>query len=183
MSDIELYFMNENYQKVTDLLVPKHNFNNLFLNYIELSVEKPLKYETMTLSSQFRKTFYDSDAIYVSEEVYQQVFSSNISNIYCVPVNIKFADGKSFSYYRIDSKLELDIIDMDNSVTDEDGDLSRVIFDTKKVSNIDPKNLDFFKLSGLDAFQFVVSKRVKENLVKYSNDIDFKIDKEFDLLW
>ncbi len=182
METPQLYFMNENYQVLTDLLIAKHDFNNAFIDYTELSVINPLQYETMNVGSKFRKSFYDSDALYIDEGIFNKISLLNIKNVYSVPVSIKFTDGVSFNYIRLDSKLEIDVIDKENSIYDEDGDLIKLSFDLEKFRN-KISRFRLFKVSGLEAYQYVVSERVKNELVKHTNDIEFKDDKEFEVLW
>ncbi|EIE1274864.1 hypothetical protein RGL42_004638 [Vibrio parahaemolyticus] len=183
MENPKLYFMNENYQKLTDLLIAKHDFSNAFIGYTELSVINPLQYETMNVGSKFRKSFYDSDALYIDEDIFNKISLLNIKNVYSTPVSVKFTDGVSFNYIRLDSKLEIDVVDKENSIYDEDGDLIKLSFDLEKIQRIKAQDLDFFKVSGLEAYQYVVSERVKNELVKHTNDIEFKDEKEFEVLW
>ncbi|TOD60235.1 hypothetical protein CGJ60_22510, partial [Vibrio parahaemolyticus] len=172
MENPKLYFMNENYQKLTDLLIAKHDFSNAFIGYTELSVINPLQYETMNVGSKFRKSFYDSDALYIDEDIFNKISLLNIKNVYSTPVSVKFTDGVSFNYIRLDSKLEIDVVDKENSIYDEDGDLIKLSFDLEKIQKIKAQDLDFFKVSGLEAYQYVVSERVKNELVKHTNDIE-----------
>ena len=183
MSEIKLFFLNENYQKLTDLLISKHRFDNLFIDYIELSLATPLEYKTMSVDSKIRKKFYDSDALYVDEEVYLSVFSSGISGLYLVPVDLKFSDGISFKYYRVDTRYQLDVICENKSIFDEDGDIEKIYFDYEKINKIGKNKLNFFKISGLDAYQYVVSDKVKEKLLPFSDDVQLKDEDEYEVLW
>ncbi|MCM5510622.1 hypothetical protein [Vibrio sp. SCSIO 43169] len=177
----KFYFVNENYDKVTDLIVAKHDLSLLFIDKVELSIPNPLNYETFEAPSSFRKRFYDSDALYLDSEIYEIFLNQNVSGLYVIPVKIKFSDDAIFSYYRVDSKIELDLIDKESTQYDEDGDIERLVLDKDKLERL--KHISFFKIKGLDANQFMISQTLKNELERYHDDIIISSEEDYEVIW
>ncbi len=183
MKEYMLFFLNENYKKPTDLLVPKHDFTQVFIDYIELSVAKPLSYNTFESPSKYRKKLYDSDALYVDVDIFNALISLDIVGLYIVPVEVCFSDGEKFLYFRVDSKNEYELIDYSKSTYDEDGDLEVIVLDYKMLDKYESSEKHLFKLKGLEANQYLVSQEVKNVLSAFGDDIEFATEEDYQLLW
>lgn len=183
MTSPQVYFLNENYDKLTDLLVPEHDLAQLFISQTELSTARPLPYRSLEVPSMYRKKLYDGDGLFVDEEIYQILTNSGARGLYIVPVQIRFSDDITFNYYRIDTRQEFDLIDLAQSTVDEDGDLEEVVLDTTPLTQQAEGDFTLFRLNGLDAIQYMVSEGLRDKLVSFHDDIVLSTEQDYELLW
>lgn len=137
----KLYFINEDYDWMPDLLIEDDNMGPTLVRGIYLSVDRPIRYKSHELPVSCAKTYYDLDGLIVSPaiaDVFQQV---DPKGLHITPVEIQFTDDTSLSYYRLDSLIEHDLIDFDYSVIEygdsEDGySFEQLILSEKMIENV-----------------------------------------------
>lgn len=179
----ELYFLNENYNKASDLFKPVHDFCELFIDRTEITCASPLNYLAMETPSIYRKSFYDNDGLLVEQHIYD-IFSKHVTQgLYVVPIRIKFIDNIEIDYYRLDTRLEYDLIDYNSSEVDEDGDLESIYLNQEKLNNIPLQQLAFFRLKGLGAEQYLVNQAIQDELSQYSDEVILATEVDYELLW
>ena len=172
----KIYFINEDYDWMSDLLIEEDRMGAVLVQGIHISVDRPIRYKSRTLPVSCAKSFYDLDGLIVNPaiaDVFQRV---DPKGLHIVPVEIQFTDNVSLPYYRLDSQIEHNLIDFEFSVI-EDGDeedgysFEKLIFSEKIIGSLPQEELHFFRLKGLELIQYMISDTLKEKLDQISHHI------------
>lgn len=165
----DLYFINENYNYRPELFVEQDGVGHLLSQGVILSLDRPLQYKSLEYPSYMKKDFYDLEALIVSSDIADVFQAKDPKGMHLTPIDIEFSDGVSLRYFRLDTFIELDLIDYDNSVI-IDGDMEdgfqfeTIKFDKFKLEAMNIEELAFFKLKGLETIQYVINRSFKDSL-------------------
>ena len=179
----ELYLINENYDYLPELIFEDGEMTPFLVQGIRITASKPLKYKSYELPSSCAKNFYDLDALYVSNEIGKYLDECDIDGLHIQPIVVSFSDGVSLPYYRVDSDLEYDIIDYENSnikyIDDDGATFESLTFSEQKIRSIKSGHKKLFKIKGLHVIQYAVSDDLKNNLEKLDIKAIFCMDKDY----
>lgn len=177
----QLYFINEDYDWMPDLLIEEDGMGPTLSRGVHLTVDRPIRYKTSELPVSCAKSFYDLDGLMVSPAIAQAFQEVDPKGLHIVPVEIQFTDNVLLPYYRLDSLIEHDLIDMEASIIEsgdpeyddpEDGySFEKIILSEKSIENLPQEELHFFRLKGLELIQYMISSTLKEKLDKIPHHI------------
>lgn len=161
-----LYFLNENYDWMPEIFSLEDDLGPEISQGLHFSVDRPLSYQAQDLPSSCAKSFYDLDGLIVSQNIAEIFESLNDIRIKIIPITILFKDMISLPYYRVDTTLEVDVIDYSLS-TIIDGNLNdgyefeKIVLSKDKILENSTDNLKFFRLKGIDEIQYMISSDIK----------------------
>lgn len=172
----QLHFINEDYDWMPDLLIEEDDMGPTLVDGTHLSVDRPIRYKTSELPVSCAKSFYDLDGLIVNPAIAEAFQKVDPKGLHITPIELQFTDNVSLPYYRLDSEIEHNLIDMNASII-EDGDaeygycFEKIVLSEDVIQKIPQEELHFFRIKGLELIQYMVSETLKEKLEQIPHHI------------